>query len=213
MSQKIPRKITSYNTLEALGRVRLSENFFMREFLYSSIGDWYGLPNYPVDPRLAVEAGERLCQELLEPLKAKFGHVTIRSAYRSPTVNAKGAENGNQHQCAANEANFAGHIWDRRDVDGFMGATATIVIPWFADRYETGRDWRSLAWWIHDHIPYSSATFYPIRAAFNLSWHETPKRRIYSYIKPTTGYLTRPSYDNHDGDHSEHYAWIERELA
>jgi len=44
--QKPPRKITSYNALEKLGRVRLSENFFMREMLYSSIGDYYGLSNW-----------------------------------------------------------------------------------------------------------------------------------------------------------------------
>ena len=55
MNFPTPRTISSYNALEKLGR-RLSENFFMREFIYSSIGDWYGLPNYPEDPQLAVEA-------------------------------------------------------------------------------------------------------------------------------------------------------------
>ena len=39
---KPPKKITSYDTLEKLGRVRLSENFYMREMLYSSIGDFHG---------------------------------------------------------------------------------------------------------------------------------------------------------------------------
>lgn len=208
---KPPRKITSVATLEKLGRVRLSDHFFMRDFLYSSIGDYYGLPNYPDDPKLAVEAGSQLCQNLLEPLRDKFGHVTIRSAYRSLQVNAKGAENGNQYQCASNEANYAGHIWDKRDADGYMGATVSVVIPWFADRYEQGKDWQSLAWWIHDNLPYASMTFYPIRAAFNLSWHENPKRSIYSFIKPK-GYLTRLGMDNHAGDHSDQYAWIEAEI-
>lgn len=205
---KSPRKIQSYNTLEKLGRVRLSENFFMRDMLYSSIGDWYGLPNYPENPKLAVEAGTQLCTQLLEPLKAKFGHVTIRSAYRSPKVNAKGAENSNQHGCASNEANYARHIWDYRDSGGYMGAMATVVIPWFADKYEDGADWQSLAWWIHDHLPYSSLHFYPIRAAFNISWHEKPERRIDSYIAPK-GCLTKPGMANWDGQHSGEYAWIE----
>ncbi len=40
-----------------------------------------------------------------------------------------------------------------------MGATACIVIPWFADRYVDGDYWRPLAWWIHDHLPYSDLQF------------------------------------------------------
>ena len=43
---------------------------------------------------------------------------------------------GNAHRlsCASNERNYARHIWDRRDARGCMGALATVVIPWFADR-------------------------------------------------------------------------------
>jgi len=29
-----------------------------------------------------------------------------------------------------------------------MGALATVVVPWFADRYAEGADWRAMAWWI-----------------------------------------------------------------
>ena len=211
MSVGVPRKITSYDTLEKLGRVRLSDHFFMRDFLYSSIGDYYGLANYPENTKLAVEAGSRLCQELLEPIKKKFGHVVIRSAYRSPLVNAKGAENGNQHGCASNEANYARHIWDYRDSDGNMGATACIQVHWFAEQYENGADWKSLAWWIHDHLPYSEMFFFKNRAAFNLNWRENPVRKISSWIE-TPRILTKPGMDNHDGDHSEQYSWIDEKL-
>ena len=189
--------------LEELGRVRLSPNFFMRDFLYSEIANLHGLPNIPEDPDLAVAAGTRLCQELLEPLNATFGRIAIRSAYRSPTVNAFGNDNG--YACASNEANSASHIWDRRDSAGRMGATACIVVPWFADRLEEGADWRALAWWVHDHLPYSRMEFYPIRAAFNLSWREEPERRINSYAHPR-GCLTKSGMDNHGGDHSQWYA-------
>ncbi len=85
------------------------------------------------------------------------------------------------------------------------GATASIAIPWFVDRYEVGADWRSLAWWIHDHLPYSSLFFFPKLAAFNIKWHENSERRIDSHIAPK-GCLTRPGHDNHEGDHS---AWCE----
>lgn len=172
----------SVNSLENLGRVRLSRNFFMRDFLYSEIANFYGMQNMPEDPDLAIEVGKELCQTLLEPLQATFGRIAIRSAYRSPAVNQLGNEKG--HNCGSNESNFAGHIWDKRDAQGHKGATACIVIPWFADRYESGADWRSLAYWIHDHLPYSHLQFFSKLCAFNISWHEKPARIIHSFIEP-----------------------------
>ncbi len=83
-----------------------------------------------------------------------------------------------------------------------MGATACVVIPWFTDRYENGADWRQLAWWIHDHLPYSGLYFFPKLAAFNISWHENPKRRIDSYAAPK-GCLTKPGMANHSENHEE----------
>lgn len=196
------RKPGSVKGLEDLGRVRLSKNFFMRDFLYSEIANFYGIPNIPEDPDLAIAAGTRLCEELLEPLQATFGRISIRSGYRSPTVNQVGNEK--DHGCASNEANYAKHIWDRHDDDGCMGATACIVVNWYIERYEATKDWQAIAWWIHDHLPYSSMAFYPKLCAFNLNWHEQPKRTIYSYTEPK-GYLTKPGMDNHEGDHSQWY--------
>ncbi|OGT01834.1 MAG: hypothetical protein A2Z65_09150 [Gallionellales bacterium RIFCSPLOWO2_02_58_13] len=196
------KKPISVSALEEFGRVRLSNSFFMREFLYSEIGNIHGMPNIPDDPDLAIAAGTRLCTELLEPLQNTFGRVAIRSSYRSPSINKFG--NQNKLNCASNENNFAAHIWDKRDSNGCMGATACIVIPWFADRYEKGADWQSMAWYIHDHLPYSSLYFFPKLAAFNIRWHEQPERRIDSYILPK-GCLTKPGMPNHAGDHSEYY--------
>lgn len=180
----------------------------MREFLYSEVANFHGIPNIPDNPDLAVQVGERLCQELLEPLQDTFGKVVIRSAYRSCAVNGFCNEqqkaNKSGYTCASNDANFAGHIWDMRDAEGYAGATACIVIPWFADKYENGREWQSLAWWIHDHLPYSRLNFFPKMAAFNISWHERPARKITSYITPK-GCLTQPGMSNHTGCHSEYY--------
>lgn len=191
-------------SLERLGRVRLSPNFYMRDFLFSEIAAIHGVPNIPEDPDLAIEAGSRLCQELLEPLQATFGRLAIRSSYRSPTLNAFG--NAHKLNCARNALNYAHHIWDRRDSKGRIGACSSIVVPWFADLYEKeGADWRSLAWYIHDHLPYHSMWFFPKLAAFNLHWREEPEGRIDSYIAPR-GTLTKPGKANHSGSHSEWYA-------
>ena len=185
--------INSYEALEKFGRVRLSKNFFMRDFLYSEISNFYGRPNLPLNPELAIETGRQLCETLLEPLNATFGRIAVRSAYRSPNVNEIG--NKNKHNCASNEANYAHHIWDYLDADKKMGATACVVIPWFMDKYNDGTDWRSLAYWIHDHLPYSELEFFDGKGmcSFNISWHEIPKKNITSWMTPRT--LLKSAHD------------------
>lgn len=196
------RKPTSVNALTEFGRARLSKTFFMRDFLFSDIAAIHGLSNVPDDTDLAISAGEKLCQEVLEPLQDTFGRIAIRSAYRSVEVNGLGNEKG--YNCASNESNYAGHIWDKRDADGHMGATACIVVPGFWDRFQNEGDWQKLAWWIHDNLPYSELEFFATYWAFNITWNEAPKRRITSWLKPTRT-LTKPGMDNHAGDHSEHW--------
>jgi len=203
------RQPKSVAGLDDLGRVRLSQHFYLREFLYSEIASLHGLPNIPDNPDLAIAAGRGLCEHLLEPLQAAFGRIAIRSAYRSSTVNGFGSARQREgkagYPCGSNAMNHAAHIWDRRDARGGMGAMASIAVPWFADRYAQGADWRGLAWWIHDHLPYSSLCFFPRNAAFNIGWHEVPVRRIDSYAAPR-GCLTRPGRTNWAGSHAEWYA-------
>ncbi|MQX46864.1 hypothetical protein U8C40_01410 [Sinorhizobium medicae] len=196
------KKPGSMKSLEDLGRVRLSKNFFLRDFLHSEIAEFYRIPNIPDDPELAIEAGRRLCEELLEPLEATFGRLHIRSAYRNRAVNAFG--NANKLNCSTNAATAADHIWDMRDADGCMGATACIAIPWVWDRAQEGGGWQSLAWWIHDHLPYASLCFFPKLWALNIQWHERPRRTIRSYAEPR-GLLTKPGMANHEGSHAQLY--------
>ena len=197
------RKPKSMKALEKLGRTRLSKSFFMRDFLYSEISNFYSIPNIPDDPDLAIAAGTNLCETLLEPQSDTFGGIAIRSAYRSREVN----EFGNKHKlnCSTNEQSYGDHIWDQRDAAGYMGATACIVVKWFLPEYEKTGDWRPLAWWIHDHLPYSEMDFFPKLAAFNLTWHEKPKKIICSYAKPQKGCLTNPKMHNYGGNHSKYY--------
>jgi hypothetical protein len=198
--------------LTALGRVRLSEHFFMREMLYSEIGNAYGVPNIPEDFELAVEAGERLCRLVLEPLRKAFGHVSIRSAYRSPRLNAF------CHQlhlagvpdswCTCNEDNHGRHIWDRRDARGYLGAVATVVLPGYLGYYERTSDWRPLAWWIRDHVEhYAQVQFFRLQGAFNIGWSEGPSDRSIGYLDPPIRLtLTAAGEPGFGGDHSELYA-------
>ena len=205
------RKPQSVQTLNDFGRTRLSKTFFMRDFLYSDIAAIHGFANLPDDPDLAIAAGTKLCEEILEPLQDAFGRLAVRSSYRSQEVNGYGSEAMRAgkagYNCAANPKNYAGHIWDMRDADGCMGATACIIVPSFFDRFQGEGDWQKLAWWIHDHLPYSSQFYFPKFWAFNITWHERPERRIDSFVAPK-GCLTKPGMANHAGDHSAEWQGI-----
>ena len=205
------RQPRSVKGLEDLGRVRLSSSFFLRDFLYSEIAAIHSLPNIPDDPDLAIAAGTALCETLLEPLQARFGRISIRSAYRSCAVNQFG--NANKLNCSRNEANYAGHIWDRRDAEGRMGATTCIVVNSFVPYYAATGDWAAMAWWVHDHLPYHDMQFFPRFAAFNLQWRQQPERRIYSYVPPRRGLLTAPGMDNWSGPHDHAFAAMLAEIG
>jgi hypothetical protein len=201
----------SVAALTELGRVRLSEHFFMREMLYSEVANFFGRTNFPEDPDLAIAAGKKLCQLVLEPLHRAFGHVAVRSAYRSPSLNRFCNERYREGDaacfCGPNEYNRARHIWDLRDEYGFCGATASVVIPAYLDHYERSGDYRPLAWWIRDSIEhYAELAFYPWQCAFNIRWYEGPSdKTITSWTPDGTELLTRRDMANFAGDHRALY--------
>lgn len=183
MGRRAPKSMWS---LETLGRARLSRYFFMRDFFYSEISAFHGIPNVPDDPDTMIAAGRGLAQNLLDPMVETFGPLAIRSGYRSPRLNQYG--NDNKLNCSHNRVNKAQRMWDYVDDDGHIGACVSVVVPWFADQYgdhpNPKRDWRDLAWWVHDHIPYSAIWFFPKLACFNLTWSPAPLRTISSYVAP-----------------------------
>jgi len=184
----------------------------MRDILYSEVGNFHGIPNIPENPELAIAAGEKLCQLVLEPLRAAFGHIAIRSAYRSPTLNGHCHELHKQgvaeSWCTCNEDNFGYHIWDIRDSAGYLGATATIVVPAYIEHYERTGDWQSLGWWIRDNLEhYAQVQFFRRLCAFNIRWYEGPSDKAIGYLDPPTRVtLTKAGEPGFDDDHSPMYA-------
>ena len=212
------RSPSSVAALTELGRVRLSKHFFMREMLYSEVGNHYGVPNVPEDPALAVKAGRRLCEELLEPLYEAFGGLTVRSAYRSPTLNdfchQKYKQGETACYCSDNDYSASRHIWDRRDDKGMLGATASVLVPVYLDLYEKSRDCEPLAWWIRDNLPeHAEVTFFPWQCAFNIRWYQgETDQSIHEDPGPGKGedrLITRKGMDNFDGDHRDRYRVLE----
>lgn len=65
---------------------RLSAHFSLREFVMSAAAVRHNLPNLPdSDTERRLKA---LCDNVLEPLRRRFGRILITSGYRSPKVNA-----------------------------------------------------------------------------------------------------------------------------
>lgn len=190
----------------------------MRDMLYSEVANFHGLSNIPDDPDLAIATGEKLCQLVLEPLHRAFGGITVRSAFRSAFVNdychqrrKRGQLARSDYFCADNTYNAARHIWDLRDANGFSGATASAVMPWYLERYEKSGDYRPLGWWMRDHLEhYAEVIFFPWLCAFNIRWYEGPSERaILFWDSPRLDeeeVLTKRGMDNFEGDHAAHYS-------
>lgn len=204
--------ISSITVLDELGRTRLSRSFILRDFLHSDNAAIHGLANAPDDQALAIAAGTRLCEELLEPLQDRFGCLAIRSAYRSSAVNRLGNEmqaaGRKGYNCATND----------RIAPATSGTGATPRAGWARPRASSSRPsgMRSGTkraagagspggYTTICPIPRSSSSLW----AFNIQWREDPERRIDSYAGPR-GCLTKPGMAGHGGRHKAEWAGIER---
>ncbi len=211
---KFNQSITDVTTLTEYGRQQLSTHFFMREMLYSEVSSFYGIPNIPENPELALEVGREVASRLLEPLKRAFGHVSVRSAYRSPTLNAFCNERFQAGDtacwCTDNSINAARHIWDRRDNDGYLGGIVTVFVPAYLEHYRKTGDYRPLAWWIRDHIDdYAELFFFRNLCAFNIRWYQGPaEKAIWFLDPPVRSLLIKADMGGFDGDRGQFYRGI-----
>ncbi len=209
MNKKFKFDPHSYAGLDKLGRIPLLTHFYFREFLYSEIAAHYNIRNVPDDIDSAVKSGQELCRLLLEPLQEAFGRIHIRSGYRSRAVNEAGVE---KHNCSID--NDGDHTWDFPSKSGNgSGAMACVTVPRLSRLVLSNTvDISSIAWWIHDHLSHWSVIeFFATPAdipfadevAFNIGWHETPKR----VIKNWRGGL-RNLHDHIPDPESRKKAWI-----
>ena len=75
---------------------QLTEHFALSEMTVSPTAKRLGIPNTPTAEH--IENMRYCCEKILEPVRAKFGPVTINSSYRAPLVNkAVGGSKTSQH--------------------------------------------------------------------------------------------------------------------
>jgi zinc D-Ala-D-Ala carboxypeptidase len=105
--------------------MNLSEHFSVAEMTFSQTAVRKGISNNP--PPQAVAALEKLCVNVLEPVRAHFGKpVRISSGYRSQALNKAVGGSGTSEHC--------------------FGRAADIVVP--------GVDNLRLAKWIRDNLSF-----------------------------------------------------------
>jgi len=76
--------------------MQLTEHFKLEEMTVSPTAKKLGLSNTPTPQH--IENMRYCCEKILEPVRAKFGPVTINSSYRAPAVNAAvGGSKTSQH--------------------------------------------------------------------------------------------------------------------
>ncbi len=77
--------VETFWDLERIGRIRLSRNFFLRDFLHSEIASFYRLPNWPGELEAAVVAGGNSAPRCWSHSKRPLGASTCVRATAPPS--------------------------------------------------------------------------------------------------------------------------------
>lgn len=132
--------------------MNLSEHFTLRELTKSNTASRLGIDNTPTDE--ALEQLKKLCTEVLEPIRVKYGKpIIVNSGYRSEKLNkAIGGAKTSQHMTGG-----------AADVDASDGDNAKLF-NLIKDMIESGElKVGQLIWekgnkiqpdWVHVSIPY-----------------------------------------------------------
>ena len=128
---------------------RLSRNFTLAELTVSPTAKRLGLSNVPTQEHIANM--KHVCENILEPVRAKFGPVQINSSYRSPLVNkAVGGSKTSQHS---------------------NGEAVDFEVPGVSNKI--------VADWVCDNLPFDQVIleFYNAKDGVNSGWvHASIKR-------------------------------------
>lgn len=103
--------------------MRLSKNFILRDFLFSTESASLGLSNYPERPELVIAAGRALCESILEPVLKRFGNFAITFGHQC----RQAIESGKLRSRQSNPYSSNPHQWDRRTFGDSVYARVDIL--------------------------------------------------------------------------------------
>lgn len=159
-------------------RTRVSKNFILRDFLYSSRADYFGVSNKPSDhPEQVVQSAKVLCETLLEPILAKFGKFFITYGYQSrklldvlyPKDNPKSS---------------SPHQWDRGTFGFEVYARVDIVPICVEDGEVTHEEFMN---WVIFNTPADLLMFWRESNTFCLSISPKPRRVALEWVTKGKG--------------------------
>lgn len=117
--------------------MKLSAHFALAEFTRSESAKRHGVSNEPTAEHLKNLT--TLCEEVLEPIRMKFGPINISSGYRSKALNHYIGGSLNSQHCEAKAADI--------DMDGMGGASNTEIFNYIKDSL----DFDQLIWEFGDN--------------------------------------------------------------
>lgn len=103
--------------------MKLSKNFSLQELTKSETALRHDIDNTPT--KVEIENLRILCENILQPVRDRFGPTHVSSGYRHPLVNAKTGGSPKSHHCRGMAADF--------EVPGVANAT---LAQWVAENLE-----------------------------------------------------------------------------
>jgi hypothetical protein len=162
---------------ENLARTRLSKNFILRDFLFSTSSAAAGFSNYPEDPVLVINAGKALCETLLEPILQRFGRFAITFGYQS----REGIETDDP---TLSPTSSCPHQWDRQSWGHDVYARVDIL-PFCVEDGEVSK--HEFAKWLMHNLDVDLLMHWTRSNVFCLTISPLPRRVWIEWGNPASG--------------------------
>ena len=124
--------------------MKLSANFSLNELTKSETGTRNGISNTPSP--LVIEKLQALTDNILQPLRDKFGPVIVTSGYRSPEINKAVGGSSTSHHCFGYAADFSVLSMDNRELAIYIRDELAEFTQLILEFYDEGI---SDSGWVH----------------------------------------------------------------
>lgn len=122
--------------------MKLSKNFSLNELCKSDSAIRHGIDNTPPDE--VIQNLQSLVDNVLQPLRDKFGPIVVTSGYRSPDLNRKIGGSTTSHHCYGYAADFEVLGMDNRELAIYIRDNmkfTQLILEFYDGRPDSG--------WVH----------------------------------------------------------------
>lgn len=159
-------------------RQRVSKNFILRDFLYSSTADYFGISNKPSDhPEQVFKSAKALAETLLEPILEKFGRFFITYGYSSRKILDTMFPNSSPHSSNP-------HQWDRGTYGTEVYARVDIVPLCVLDGEVSPEEFIQ---WVMDNTDIDLLMFWRHSSTFCMDICPKPRRVAVEWVSTGKG--------------------------